>query len=267
MSDKTVLRGAYGFYYQAPAYTELTNVKGADVNPEAQKAVHHVLGIEHFFSNNLNIRIEGYQKSLSRMIGHYFSEYLPGENPILHYGNPYTGYSKGIELFVNGKINSQLYLWFTYSYSKTRIEASFINWQERILVKKMIPRITDQPHNLSFFINYLLPKNWQLNLKWRYLTGVPYTPYYPIRDNFDNPRWLYGEIYSARYPDYHRLDFRLGKKFNFNRFNLWTFFEIKNVYNRKNVLVYNHIITDGKHDRKAYHTLPFLPSIEFNLKF
>lgn len=267
IGKNTILRTAWGHFYQTPVYTELTKEKGAERNPTAEKAIHRVLGLEQYLGNNFSIRIEAYEKTLNRMIGYYFEGYQPPAPPIIQYGNPYNGFSKGVELFLNGKVLSRLSLWLTYAYSRTRIEASFVNWDKKSIERKTVPRFTDQPHNLSLFLIYQLGKTWELNLKWRYLSGSPYTPYYPAWDYQDNPFWKYGEYYSARYPAYHRMDVRIGKEFKFSGLNISAFLEIKNVYNQKNVLLYNYDIKNGRHLCKAYYTLPVLPTLEFTINF
>ncbi|MBN2092320.1 TonB-dependent receptor, partial [candidate division KSB1 bacterium] len=266
LSARTIIRAAWGFYYQAPVYTELTKEKGHDKNPAAEKAIHYVLGFEHNLTSNFNLRIEGYLKKLEHMIGHYIEIHQPENEPILHYGNPNKGECKGIEFFLNGKLSRTTSLWFSYSYSQTTLEAYLVNWEKEIIEKKVIPRFTDQPHNLSMFMIRQFPKSWELNLKWRYLSGNPYTPRYEAWSD-DGPYWKSGEEYSARYPAYHRLDVRVGKKFYIKNMQTRIFLEVKNAYYHKNVLVYNYKIENGTHLRKVYYTLPILPTIEFSIDF
>jgi len=265
--NKTILRAAWGKYYQAPIYIELTNKKGAQHNPKAEQATHYVLGVEQFLTENVNFRIEAYIKTLDQMIGHYFEINEQTDQPELKYGNPNSGKCQGVEFFINGKISNKFSIWATYAYSRTRIEAFFVNWQKMQIEKQTIPRFTDQPHNLSLFLNYKLPKSWELNIKWRYLSGIPYTPGYPLFDPSGKPYWSYRDYYSARYPAYHRMDVRIGKNFSFKNFQLTTFLEIKNLYHRKNILLYDYRIESENHVRKAYYTLPFLPTIEFKISF
>jgi len=264
LTSKTILRGAWGYFYQSPIYTELTNIKGSENNPESERSVHYVLGIEHQFSDRYNIRVEVYQKSLERMIGHYYE--FEDDEHVIKYGNPNEGLARGIEFFFNGQFTNRWSLWGTYAYSRTELERLFVNWEKLTVEPRTIPRFTDQPHNLSLFTNYTFPKSWELNIKWRYLSGIPYTPEYADWRN-DESVWRNGEAYSARYPAYHRLDIRIGKRFFFSRYVLSTFLEIKNVYNHNNVLFYDYKIENNQHVRKVYHTLPFLPTIEFNFAF
>jgi len=265
-NNSTILRAAWGKYFQAPIYAELTNKKGADDNPGAQKSIHYVFGIEKFVTANFSIRAEAYHKTLEQMIGHYFVFNDDSSLPELRYGNPNSGSCRGIEFFINGRIAKGLSVWATYAWSRSVIEAYFVDRDKLQLVKETIPRFTDQPHNLSLFFQYALRKSWDLSLKWRFLSGIPYTPLLP-RFVDGEPQWESGDNYSARYPAYHRLDVRIGKKFTRKRAQWAVFLEVKNLYNRRNVLLYDFRIENGKHVRKAYHTLPLLPTIEFKCTF
>ena len=267
--NSTLIRAAWGHFYQSPIYTELTNEKGEDSNPQAVKAEHYVLGIEHSLTNKLSFRIESYLKEMNNMIGHYYEFNDPNENPEIYYGNPNKGYSKGIEFFFNGSLTDNLTVWLSYAYSETKLEAYIVNWESRVIERKMISRYTEQPHNLSLFLEYKL-KSWEINLKWRYLSGIPYTPRYANWSDSEavwSSGWSNGNINTVRYPDYHRLDIRIGRKFIFNKFSLSTFFEIKNFYYHKNVFLYDYEIQNNKHHRNEYHMLPFFPTIEFSLSF
>jgi len=226
VTDKTIIRGAWGYFYQSPVYTELTDTKGAENNPTSEKSVHYVAGVEHHFSDKITIRAEAYQKTLEQMIGHYYE--IVADEPVIRYGNPYNGLAKGIEFFFNGQFTKRWSLWGAYAFSRTEIERLLIDWQELAIETRTVPRFTDQPHNLSLFTSVLFPRAWELNVKWRYLSGIPYTPESPIWIN-GRAEWDSGEPYSARYPAYHRLDVRIGKRFSFNRFELAAFLEIKNL--------------------------------------
>jgi outer membrane receptor protein involved in Fe transport len=266
IQEKTVIRAAWGHYYQSPIYTELVNVRGHEYNPQAQKSTHYIFGIEQFLTENTSLRIEGYQKSLERMIGHYLEIDEGSEQFDLKYGNPFSGECRGVEFFLNGRVSPNLTIWATYAYSRAKMEAFFVDWENIRIEKQKAPRFTDQPHNASLFLNYELPKSWAINVKWRYLSGIPYTPRYPQTVSGET-YWIYGDYNSARYPAYHRLDVRVGKKYTFSRHQLEAFLEIKNAYNRKNVFMYDYQIDNGEYVRKAYYTLPFLPTIEFKFSF
>jgi hypothetical protein len=96
----------------------------------------------------------------------------------------------------------------------------------------------------------------ELSGKFRYLGGRPFTApvYHPeLRE------WVVEEqqqLNADRFPAYHRLDFRIDRRFIFDTWNLVIFFDIVNIYNRGNVWDYNYN-DDGTRERVLqYQTLP-----------
>ena len=69
----------------------------------------------------------------------------------------------------------------------------------------------DITNNLAVVLNYRLAAMWSVGVNYKYATGRPFTP---VVDSQLNPlsgiyEPIYGEDNSERYPDYHRLDFRV----------------------------------------------------------
>ena len=80
----------------------------------------------------------------------------------------------------------------------------------------------------------------EISIKWRYLGGRPFTPpvYHP-----EWREWIVEEkqkLNTERFPEYHRLDFRIDKRYIFNSWNLVIFFDLINVYGRNNLWNYNY---------------------------
>ena len=71
-----------------------------------------------------------------------------------------------------------------------------------------------------------------------------------------------GEVNSARYPDVHRLDLRLDKRFVFNTWTLTAYLDLWNIYNRNNVISYKFSVDDHqKIIRSEQLDFGFLPII------
>lgn len=267
-SERLTLRTGWGYYSQAPNYTELTAQQGKAFNPAAEKSVHYTIGIEQGFDQRFAIHIELYYKKLQDMIGHYIENETD-----LKYGNPYHGYCKGVELFLKTMLGTNFTGWLSYAYSVAKIEETVIDFESNTIARELCYRYTDQPHNLACSFNFNFANHWSVNWRWRYLSGMPCTPYFPVYENGEPSTQKAidirsGKYHSHRFPAYHRLDVRIMKTFLFSKFRLDSFLEIKNVYNQKNVLMHDYEIDDsGTFQKIAYYTLPFLPSLEFCFHF
>lgn len=266
--NRLMLRTGWGYYSQSPNYTELTSKKGKRSNPTAENSMHYTVGIEHSFNNSNVIHIEVYYKKLQDMIGHYIEN-----GTELKYGNPYHGYCQGAEVFFKTTFGTKFTGWLTYAYSIAKIQETVVNFESKTIARELCYRYTDQPHNLTCSLNLNLANHWSINLKWRYLSGIPYTPYFPVYEHSGTSEQKAidirsGNYHSSRIPAYHRLDLRIMKTFLFSKFRLESFLEIKNVYNQKNILLYDYNIDQsGEFQKIAYYTLPFIPSLEFCFHF
>ena len=190
--------------------------------------------------------MESYYKQLNNMIT--FVQEVATVNATEAYGNYNTldslvdianGYSYGIEFFLQkqtGKING----WMNYTYSVSRKifndNEYYANW--------------DRTHVFNILGNYRASDNWDLNFKWTFQTGQPYTPiigYYqesfpPSENQFEV---IPGGRNSDRYPNYHRLDFGAVRHYNWKGMKIDLFLQIINLYFQKNVSIYNYVFGDS----------------------
>jgi hypothetical protein len=96
---------------------------------------------------------------------------------------------------------------------------------------------------------YKLSDAWEFSVRWVYAGGPPYTPLdleasaAAGRDVLDASR-----INEARYPDYHSLNVRFDRRFQFQGSNLVWYVSVWNVYNRKNVAGYSWNALKGQLD-------------------
>ena len=110
----------------------------------------------------------------------------------------------------------------------------------------------------NLVIGYRFNQEWELSGKFRYSTGIPTTPFITEGEKIgqrDYSRYNEGK----RLPDFHALDIRLDKRWNFTNFDLVTYIDIQNIYGRKNV---NGIRWDSRtQDIKIQDSIGLLPSI------
>lgn len=249
LTPRTTLKGSWGLYHQLSAGPELDPVFG---NPATRtnRSNAAVLGVEHRVAESVQVRVEGYQKELSRVV-------VP--DPVLNYSNRGRGYTNGVELFVRRLPSARLFGWVSYTRSVSRRQDSpEVAWRWYDY---------DQPHVGTVVASYKLSPKWETGLKWRYASGQPETPlvgayYDPVYDRY---RPVYGEVNSVRKPAYHRLDLSVSREARYNTWRLRWYLEILNVYNSKNVIGYDY--NEDYTERKEVKQLPFLPYLGLEAKF
>ena len=251
-----------------------TTFQGDDIISLLQTATHYVVGLEYDLLENLNLNIEGYYKKFNQLIGinrnKFFDDIPEFSNEEDYLKKDFMierGNAKGIDFLL--KYNTKkLSLWSVYSFG-------IVNREDEI--QTYSPHY-DRTHNVNFVLSYLIGKQnlWNLNLRWNYGSGFPFTQtkaYYENlnfsetnSENFNTTNGNLGIIYSdlngGRLPDYHRLDFSLTKKINLKNS---TFMEISlgltNLYNRNNIFYYDRV------DAVRINQLPIMPNIGFSWSF
>ena len=106
-------------------------------------------------------------------------------------------------------------------------------------------------------------------MRFRYVTGNPYTPTVPPYGVFDansgSYRAIYGQVYSGRLPDFHQLDVRFDKTWTFNRWRLAAYLDLQNVYNNQSPEGATHNFNDKQ---TAYvNGLPIIPDLGIRGEF
>ena len=136
----------------------------------------------------------------------------------------------GIELLA--RINNQKNLNGNISYTLVRSEF------EDAKTGKYIPSAWDSRHLLTIFGTYKLKKNWIVGGKWRFVGGLPYTPYDMEKSSsvvawnaLGGPYSDFTRINSERFAAFHQLDVRIDKVFYLNKFTAKFYIDIQNLYN------------------------------------
>ncbi|MCD5383219.1 TonB-dependent receptor [candidate division WOR-3 bacterium] len=219
LSPITSLNLAYGKFYQFPPYEYLLS---SDLT--AKHATHYVIGLDHLITSNTRLQIEGYRKDLSRLFSLITDTTRERDNSK-------TGYTQGIEFLVHKKLVEKLYGSISYSYSISKREDRwgseyYSDWH--------------QPHILTVIGGYKPSDRLEFTLRWRYASGRPYTPLAGVDSTLVPGKYfrINGAINSARYPSYHRLDFQVAYRHIFRGWSMVSYFNLQNIYNRRNILWY-----------------------------
>lgn len=255
-SDQDVVSLFSGFM-SSPISSDLLSdymINGSDtMKGRLQKSQHVILGLEYDPIRQLSINVEGYFKNFSQLIS--INRYKMFEDEYEFIWEKGRAYGGDITVKFEDK---GFYVWFVYS----------LGWVKRTDGAVEYNPHFDRRHNINLLASYAFGKrkSWQVDCRWNFGTGFPYTQtlsYYPhytpgnINDDFvsnnEDVYFLLADLNQARLPHYHRLDFSAKKKFFLGERNsLELSISFSNIYNYRNVFYVNRTTND------VIYQLPFL---------
>ncbi len=242
--DKLQLTANYGVYSQAPPAYELEN--NSTLQSRESKAVG--LGLNIRLSESVTGNLEIYKKN-------FFN--LMSIDSMGNFQNNGYGNVAGYELYLQKKSGESFIGWLSYTYSIAKRKEGF--------AKKLDLFNYDRTHMLTGVIQFRPSEKWKLGIKFRYATGVPYTPANGgiYNSQLDKYFPIVGERNSVRYKPYHRLDIRIARFFPDVLNGLVVYIETVNTYNRQNVAYL--IWSDDFSSSKSFSIFPFLPILGVDL--
>ncbi len=287
LTDITSLNYGYGMHFQDPAYSVLTrNTDGFNRSLDCKSTSQHVLGLEHFFAPDFKGTIELYHKEYENLA--VDSAWVARDSLYDYQGKMVSagsGYSQGIELFLQKKLSRDFN--FTFSYSHYVSKARDVRREDeqyftqgfdfrdvltfvggyRWRMREQYPwymKLREKPW--YHFVDWLLPfaDEVEFSVRWRYTRGKPFTsqtydPYYRGWSTL----WA-EDLNRERLPDYHRLDFMLIRRWIGKSTNFVVYIDVMNVYHRKNIWEYGYN-DDGS--RENIYQFSLFPVGGFTLEF
>lgn len=250
ITDRDVLHFTYGHYFQRPdgyflyrnhkiqSLTKVGNFVGnPDLKPE--KTVAYEIGVEHQFSTNIKGTITGYYKDVTNLMNwrKYVARSIQ-DRELNIYTNADYGNIKGLEFtfskrpgrFWGASIN------YTFSIAKGRSSSYTGGSGSFTDAKRMNLLNHDQTHTVNAGITLRTPKdfgfqmanfkpfaNWTANLQFDYGSGLPYSSYGS------------GKVNDKRQPWTSTTDVKIIRQIKVSNFSFDIFFDIFNIFNRKNV--------------------------------
>jgi len=243
LSDQFKINAGMGRYFQQAAYTTMgfRDNQGDLVNENAVKYIganHYNLGVEYRFNKPMTLGIEGFYKdyfqypidlitgaSLANQGAEYSSIY--GAVPATFSG---SGQAIGFEILQRVNLND-----FSLIAAYTFVRSKFTDIQN-----ELIPSSWDSKHLLSITGSKQFKKNWRAGFKWRFVGGLPYTPYdLETSANIEawnangQPYFDYSQLNAKRFSAFQQLDIRVDKNFFFDKWSLMVYIDIQNLYNFK----------------------------------
>jgi len=138
----------------------------------------------------------------------------------------------------------------------------------------------DKRHQVNIYLSRKFGRGWYLSATWVFTSGMPYTepigkywmPWIDedwIDPGFGQIEFYYGGYNNRRVPAYHRLDLAISHRSKHKLANIEWYFQILNVYNRKNIYAYTfeESIDENEYDKDEISMFPLLPTFGLNIEF
>jgi hypothetical protein len=237
LGSRARLVGHWGVYRQAVPYIWMASAP-QNVSLVPIGSTQGGGGVDFEVRQWIHVGIEGFDKHYSN---YPVDRLAPGHvlvDAAAEFESPFVGeltsggrvHAGGVDTVVSARLGSPLHAVANYSYwrvSQMGLDNVWRRAQHEVR------------HQARLELNYAHPGSWATSLRWRYVSGHPYTPFSPTaslkagRAVFDLTR-----INAVEYPPYHRLDVRADKTLTRGRTSTIVYFEVDNLYDHDNLLVY-----------------------------
>ncbi|MBW6535696.1 MAG: TonB-dependent receptor [Mariniphaga sp.] len=122
---------------------------------------------------------------------------------------------------------------FNLNLSYTWVRSEFLNGSN-----EYIPTGWDSKHLLNVTSTTELKNDWRVGGRWRFVGGLPYTPYDLERSSLveawnlsGSPYFDFARLNSERFSAFHQLDVRVDKTFYLDKITMKFYIDIQNLYN------------------------------------
>jgi hypothetical protein len=232
-----------GRYYQLPAYTTLGYKIGNEFinkkNDLKYISVDHIIGgFEYRPKSNILFSTELFWKNY----GNYpfsVNDSISLANKGADFGivgdEEVTSTSKGRAYGAEFQTRINTDKGFNFNLSYTLVRSEFTDWRNEYL-----PSSWDSKHLIVLTSTKDLKRNWRIGTRWRFVGGLPYTPWDLNKSALTEawnltggPYLNYSRINSERFRPFHQLDLRVDKAYYLKRLTAKFYMDIQNLYNFK----------------------------------
>jgi len=244
----TTLRAAWGIYSQFPNGYQL-NPDYGNPNLAPEKAQHSVLGVERQITRGTFGKVEVYHKWYRDLIVNANDTGGRRREGAWRLSNDGVGLARGVEVFLKQNVGEKFFGWLSYAYSTSK--------RRDFPGDKWALYEYDQPHVATLVGSYAFTPVWRLGAKVRYSSGSLITPVTGAYKDA-NDRWtpIHGPANSERLADYIRTDMRLEHGFLYSGWKLNLYFEVLNLFDRKNPADYQY--NEDYSEKKVVNSMPRL---------
>lgn len=193
LSDNVQVRAAAGRYTQAP---ELWEVASAAGNPELgyARSDQVAAGLDWALRGRLELGVDGYYRRFDSVIVH-------------EAGRPTAtdGVAWGAEFTTRYRLRELFFAWSSICVGRATRDGH--------------PFEFDQPLTINLVASWDFRPLWNVGLRYRYASGLPYTPVEGSVYDGDDHSWepILGDPNTARLPNYQKFDLHLERRFELRR--------------------------------------------------
>jgi TonB family protein len=236
---QTTLKGGAGLFFQPPTILEADPTYG-QVGLVSSRATQIDVGVERDVTRQIDATFDLFYKSLEDLV-------------VAGSGNSGSGRAYGAEVMVRYNPDDHFFGWLAYTLSRS--ERRNAPGQPSYLFQY------DQTNILAVLGSYRFPHGWQAGLRFRLVTGDPYTPL--TTGAYNATVGFYQGVaafppFASRLATFTQLDARVDKQWTIAGLNVTTYFDIENVTNTTNPVAvsYNYDFTQSA----TVNGLPILPN-------
>jgi hypothetical protein len=245
VADGLFFNANVGRFHQLPAYTLMgyRDSSGRLANQNTLQYLRNSMaaaGFQYNYGPETKITLEGFYKQYQRYpvalregisLGNLGGDFaIVGNEPVISNG---TGRAYGMEFLVQRRSRKGLYGIASY----TLCWSSFADPSG-----KLVASAWDSRHTVVLTGGMKLKRNWELGVKWRFITGRPFTPYDTNR-SLSRSSWDvvgqalpdYRRLNTLRVGDFNQFDVRVDKVWYFRKSSLNLYLDIQNFFNTQYV--------------------------------
>ena len=242
LSEKFSVNANTGRYFQLPAYTTLGYrthdglLQNKENNISYISVKHLIAGLEYRMTENSQFTLEGFYK--------YYEHYPVSVLDSISLATQGASYGTFGDMAVTSNGVGRAFGFEIMNRTRTKNITSTISYT---LVRSefqnkgvYIPTAWDSKYILTATTTAKLKRNWKAGLKWRFVGGLPYTPFNlqvsankAVWDVTNQPVLDNANINSERFNAFNQLDIRVDKSYFFTKWTLMMYMDIQNVLNNK----------------------------------
>ena len=241
LTERWSLNFNTGRYYQLPAYTSL-GYKENDVfvnknNNLKYIAVNHFIGgVEYRPKPTVQLSAEAFWKGYSQYpfsVNNQVSLANLGADFGVVGDEEVTSISEGRAYGAEFQARINATDGFNFNLSYTLVRSEFNDGEG-----SYIPSSWDAKHLLTVTTTKDLKRNWRIGARWRFVGGLPYTPWDIEKSSLveawnlqGGPYADYSRLNAERFDPFHQLDIRVDKSYYFEKLTAKFYIDIQNFYN------------------------------------